>query len=58
MNAFVPEFPLATTAMTALRKPAEAQGLGDFSPLWCGQNTSGCKETSAAELTRELAAKR
>jgi nitronate monooxygenase len=34
-----------------------AQGLeagGDFSPLWAGQNVSGCKEVAAAELTREL----
>ena len=35
---------------------AEAQGSGDFSPLWSGQNASGCKEIPAAQLTRELAA--
>jgi nitronate monooxygenase len=29
---------------------------GDFSPLWAGQNASGCKEIPAAQLTRELAA--
>jgi nitronate monooxygenase len=29
---------------------------GDFTPRWCGQNSSGWKEISAAELTRELAA--
>jgi nitronate monooxygenase len=27
----------------------------DFSPLWAGQNASGCKEQPAAELTRQLA---
>jgi nitronate monooxygenase len=27
-----------------------------FSPLWSGQNPSGCREVPAAELTRELAA--
>ncbi len=27
-----------------LRAKAEAQGKGDFSPLWAGQNASGCKE--------------
>lgn len=50
-----PEFPLATAAIAPLRAWAEAQGLGDFSPLWAGQNTSGCKAISAADLTRELA---
>jgi nitronate monooxygenase len=51
-----PEFPLATTAITALRSKAEANGSGDFSPLWCGQNATGCKEISAADLTAELVA--
>ncbi|BBB27998.1 NAD(P)H-dependent flavin oxidoreductase [Neptunomonas japonica] len=50
-----PEFPLATTAITALRSKAEANGSGDFSPLWCGQNSTGCKEIPAAELTKQLA---
>ena len=51
-----PEFPLATTAITALRSKAEANGSGDFSPLWCGQNATGCKEISANDITKELAA--
>ena len=51
-----PAFPLATTAIAPLRAKAESQGSGDFSPLWCGQNASGCKEVPAAQLTRELAA--
>jgi nitronate monooxygenase len=50
-----PEFPLATSAIAPLRTKAESKGLGDFSPLWCGQNASGCREIPAAELTRELA---
>ena len=54
-NTHTPEFPLASTAITALRKQAEDSGSGDFSPLWCGQNASGCKEISAAQLTKELA---
>ena len=29
---------------------------GDFSPLWSGQNPSGCRAVPAAELTRALAA--
>jgi len=51
-----PAFPLATAAIAPLRAKAESQGCGDFSPLWCGQNASGCKEIPAARLTRELAA--
>ena len=56
INDAAPEFPLATTAITPLRTLAEAQGTGDFSPLWSGQNASGCREIPAARLTRELAA--
>jgi nitronate monooxygenase len=56
MSALAPEFPLATPAIAVLRAKAEAQGRGDFSPLWSGQNPHGCKEIPAAELTRELAA--
>ena len=50
-----PAFPLATSAIAPLRAKMEGQGSGDFSPLWSGQNPSGCKEISAAVLTRELA---
>jgi nitronate monooxygenase len=56
MSAAAPEFPLATSAIAPLRAKAEAQGKGDFSPLWSGQNATGCKEIPAADLTRELAA--
>jgi nitronate monooxygenase len=52
----VPAFPLAADAIASLRARAENAGSGDFSPLWAGQNASGCKEVSAATLTRELAA--
>ena len=51
-----PAFPLATAAIAPLRAKAESLGSGDFSPLWSGQNASGCKEIPAAQLTRELAA--
>ncbi|MCK6389086.1 MAG: nitronate monooxygenase, partial [Zoogloea sp.] len=50
-----PAFPLATTAIAPLRAAAEAAGSGDFSPLWCGQNASGCRAVPAAEITRALA---
>lgn len=55
ISAFAPAFPLATSAIAPLRAKAEALGNGDFSPLWAGQNATGCKEISAAALTRELA---
>ncbi len=55
ISATAPTFPLATAAIAPLRAKAESQGSGDFSPLWSGQNASGCKEIPAAELTRELA---
>ncbi|MDA7084898.1 nitronate monooxygenase [Pseudomonas sp. SA3-5] len=50
-----PGFPLAAAAIAPLRAKAESRGSGDFSPLWAGQNTSGCKHIGAAELTAELA---
>src|SRR5437762_9005270 len=56
ISGAAPAFPLATTAIAPLRAKAEAQGLGDFSPLWSGQNASGCREIPAGELTRALAA--
>lgn len=55
MHPDVPHFPLATTAITPLRAKAESLGSGDFSPLWAGQNTTGCKPIPAGLLTRELA---
>lgn len=55
IGAAAPEFPLATSAIAPLRAKAEAKGSGDFSPLWSGQNATGCREIPAAELTRALA---
>jgi nitronate monooxygenase len=56
ISAAAPAFPLATAAIAPLRVKAESLGSGDFSPLWAGQNASGCKEVPAAVLTQELAA--
>jgi nitronate monooxygenase len=56
ISAVAPAFPLAAPAVAPLRAKAESLGSGDFSPLWSGQNASGCREVPAAELTRELAA--
>ena len=55
MSAAAPEFPLAFNAVAPLRAKAESLGSGQFSPLWAGQNVSGCKEIPAADLTRALA---
>ena len=54
LNPAAPAFPLATAAIAPLRAHWEAQGSGDFSPLWAGQNASGCEALSAAEITRRL----
>ena len=51
---------MVTVRMTVEQKnelvaKAESEGSGDFSPLWSGQNASGCREVPAGQLTRELA---
>ncbi len=55
MSQATPAFPLATAAMALLRAHFEAQGSGDFSPLWSGQNARGCQTIRATELTHQLA---
>ncbi|HCY17417.1 MAG: 2-nitropropane dioxygenase [Curvibacter sp. GWA2_64_110] len=55
LSTVAPAFPLATSAVAPLRAKAEAAGSSDFSPLWAGQNVSGCRAVPAAQLTRELA---
>lgn len=57
ISAAPPAFPLAVSAVAPLRAQAEAKGSGDFSPLWSGQNASGCREIPAGDLTRQLAGK-
>lgn len=55
MSGHAPAFPLAVAAIAPLRAAAEAKGSSDFSPLWSGQNASGCKAIPAGLLARELA---
>ena len=55
ISARAPAFPLATAALAPLRAAAEQRGSGDFSPLWSGQNASGCRAVPAGQRTRELA---
>jgi nitronate monooxygenase len=50
-----PDFPLAAGALAPLRAKAEAQGSGDFSPMWAGQAASLGRAMPAGELTRTLA---
>ena len=55
ISAAAPDFPLATAAIAPLRAAAEQAGRSDFTPLWCGQNASGCRSAPAADITRALA---
>ena len=50
-----PTFPLAAGAIQPLRQAAEAQGSGDFSPLWSGQSARLGREMDAGRLTTTLA---
>lgn len=54
LHPAAPPFPLATADMAPLRAAAEAQGRNDFTPLWAGQNASGCRTAPAADITHEL----
>lgn len=54
LNPAAPAFPLAASAIFALRSKAEPRGVNDFTSMWAGQNASGCREMPAADLTRRL----
>jgi nitronate monooxygenase len=54
VNPAAPAFPLAATAIFALRSKAEPKGVSDFTSMWAGQNATACREISAADLTRQL----
>jgi nitronate monooxygenase len=56
MADVTPAFPLAAGALAPLRAKAEAQGSGDFSPMWAGQAVSLGRALPAGELTKKLAA--
>lgn len=55
MSALPPAFPQAGGALAELRSAAEAIGSTDFTPLWSGQDASGCRRIPAAEQLRWLA---
>jgi nitronate monooxygenase len=48
------EFPSAAGAVSLLRAAAESRGIHDFTPLWCGQNATGCSEAPAAQVLMHL----
>jgi nitronate monooxygenase len=50
-----PDFPLASGALAPLHTKAQAQGSGDFSPMWAGQAAALGREMPAYELTNMLA---
>ncbi|MEX0941515.1 MAG: nitronate monooxygenase [Pseudomonadales bacterium] len=54
VTSIAPAFPNAAMMAAPLRAAAEKIGSADFSPLWCGQNASLCREMPAAAVTREL----
>jgi nitronate monooxygenase len=54
MNDAVPPFPYATAALAPLRAAAEADGRGDYSPLWAGQAAALAAPMGAQELTETL----
>jgi nitronate monooxygenase len=55
VSDIAPQFPLAAGALAPLRAKAEAQGSGDFSPMWAGQAAALGPALAAGELTRKLA---
>ncbi|HYF08311.1 MAG TPA: nitronate monooxygenase [Acetobacteraceae bacterium] len=55
MSPHAPAFPLATARIAPLRAKSESQGRADFTPLWSGQNTAGCRTGPAAAVVEALA---
>jgi len=54
MAASATAFPTAAAPVSVLRAAAEATGSDDFTPLWCGQNATGCREIPAADMLQIL----
>ncbi len=52
----VAAFPKSFKAFSALKAAGEAAGLRDFSALYCGQSAAMGKNTTASQLTMDLAA--
>jgi nitronate monooxygenase len=56
VSELAPPFPYASAALAQLRAKAEADGRGDYSPLWAGQGVRLAGEEPAADLTARLGA--
>lgn len=54
VKADAPPFPYASAALAGLRAHAEAEGRGDYSPLWAGQGLRGATDEPAVDITRRL----
>lgn len=54
LSELAPHFPYASSALAPLRAASELLGFDDFSPLWAGQNRTGCHEMAAADLVYQL----
>lgn len=55
MSGLAPPYPTAASLIGPLRAAAEADGRGDYSPLWAGQAFPLATSMPAGELTRWLA---
>lgn len=56
IRAEAPAFPYASNALAPLRARAEADGRGDYSPLWAGSGAARVRAMGAQALTEMLAA--
>ena len=56
IRAEAPAYPYASNALAPLRARAEAEGRGDYSPLWAGAGAARVRAVSAQALTETLAA--
>ena len=54
INPRAPAFPTATGAVAPLRAHYEAQGSGEYSPLWSGEAAALAREEDAGALTARL----
>ncbi len=52
----VPDFPYGSAALAPLRMRAEADGRGDYSPLWAGTGVARVQAGGAEALVRRLSA--
>jgi len=54
VSDLAPPFPYASAALAPLRAKAEADGRGDYSPLWAGQGVGLAGDGPAEEVTARL----